>query len=61
MKNVGIRSFFWSVFSRIPTEYRDLQIKSRYLVRMRVNTNQINSEYGHILHSEILKTFERHF
>ena len=35
MKSVQIRSFFWSVFSRIRTEYRDLRSKSPYLVRIR--------------------------
>ena len=32
--------FFWSVFSRIRTEYRDLICKSPYSVRMRENKNQ---------------------
>ena len=31
--------FFWSVFSRIQTEYEDLQNKSPYPVRMRDNTD----------------------
>ena len=42
---------FWSVFSRIWTEYRAL-----YSVRMRENTDQNNSEYGHFLRSDKLMT-----
>ena len=38
--SVQIRSFFWSVFSRIRTEYRDLLRKSPYSVRLRENTDQ---------------------
>ena len=34
------RVFFWSVFSRIRTEYRDFLRISPYLVRMRENTDQ---------------------
>ena len=40
VKSVQMRSFFWSVFSRIRTEYRDLLCKSPYSVRMRENKNQ---------------------
>ena len=40
VKSVQIRSFFWSVFSPIWTEYRKVRSKSPYLVRMRENTNQ---------------------
>ena len=36
---VQIRSVFWSVFSRIWTEYGDLRIKSPYSVGMRENTD----------------------
>ena len=32
---------FWSVFSRIRTEYREIRSISRYSVRMRENVNQI--------------------
>ena len=42
IKSVLIRSFFWSVFSRIPTEYGDLPNTEFFLVR-------IQSEYGKIL------------
>ena len=40
--------FFWSVFSRIRTEYGEILSISPYLVRMRKNTNQKTSEYEHI-------------
>ena len=39
VKSVQIRSFFWSVFSRIRTEYEEILI-SPYLVRMQENTDQ---------------------
>ena len=42
IKSVQIRSFFWSVFSRIPTEYGDLSNTEFFLVR-------IQSEYRKIL------------
>ena len=42
---------FWSVFSRTRNEYSVLCI-SPYLVRMRENTDQNNSEYGHYSRSE---------
>ena len=39
--------FFWSVFSRTRTEYEDKRSIPQYSVRMRENTDQKNSEYGH--------------
>ena len=39
--------FFWSVFPRIQTEYGEIPQISPYSVRMRGNTDQKNSEYGH--------------
>ena len=48
VKSVQIGSFFWSLFSRIPTEYKDLQSKSPYSVRIRENTDHINSELRHL-------------
>ena len=39
--------FFWSVFSRIRTEYGEILRISPYSVRMRENTDQKNSENGH--------------
>ena len=41
---------FWSVFSPIRTEYREIRIYP-YSGRMRENMDQKNSKYGHILRS----------
>ena len=43
--------FFWSAFSRIQTIYGEIWSNSPYSVRMRENTDQKNSEYGHFSHS----------
>ena len=40
VKSVQIRSFFWSVFSCIRTEYGEILLISPYSVRMRKNTDQ---------------------
>ena len=40
VKSVQIRSFFWSVFSRMRTEYGEIRSISLYSVRMRANTEQ---------------------
>ena len=40
---------FWSVFSRIRTEYGKIQHISPYSVQIRENTDQNNSEYGYFL------------
>ena len=40
VKSVQIRSFFWSIFSRIWTEYGEILPISPYSVRMRENTDQ---------------------
>ena len=50
MKSGRIRSF-WSVFSRIRTEYGEILRIFPYSIRMRENTDQNNSEYGHFLRS----------
>ena len=42
MKIVKIRSFLWSVFSRIRTEYGEILLISPYSVRMREDTDQKN-------------------
>ena len=42
---------FWSVFSHIWNEYREILRISPYSVRMRENADQNNSEYGHFLRS----------
>ena len=43
----------WSVFLGIRTEYEEILHFSPYLVRMRENTDQNNTEYGHFLRSVI--------
>ena len=40
---------FWSAFSRIPTEYREILSISPYSVRIWENTDQNNSEHGQFL------------
>ena len=40
VKSVQIRSYFWSVFSCIRTEYGNLRSKLVYSVRIQENTNQ---------------------
>ena len=40
VKSVQIRSYFWSLFSRIRTEYREILCISPYSVRMQENTDQ---------------------
>ena len=42
MKSVQMRSFFWSVFSCIRTEYGDLRNKSPYSVQIQENADQKN-------------------
>ena len=42
---------FWSAFSLIRIEYREIPILSPYSFRMRQNTDLNNSEYGHLLRS----------
>ena len=42
VKSVQRRSFFWSVFSCIQTEYGDLLCKSPYSVQIQENTDQKN-------------------
>ena len=46
VKSVQIRSYFWSVFSRIWTEYGEIQRISPYSVRMPENVDH-NSVFGH--------------
>ena len=43
--------FFWSVFSRIRIEYREVLYISPYSIRMQENTCQKTSEYGHFSRS----------
>ena len=51
-KKCPYSQFFWSVFFRIRTEYGDILRISPYLVRMRENTDQKNSENGHLSRSD---------
>ena len=47
-KKYPYSDFFWSVFSRNRTEYGDILPISSYSVQIRKNTDQKNSEYGHV-------------
>ena len=49
-KTCPYSELFWSVFSHICTEYGEILHISPYSVRMRENTNQNNSKYGHFSH-----------
>ena len=40
VKSIQIRSFFWSLFSRISTEYGEILCISPFCVRMRESTDQ---------------------
>ena len=51
-KKCPYSKLFWSVFTRIWTEYGEILFISPYSVRMRESTDQNNSEYGHFLRSE---------
>ena len=54
--------FFWSVFSCLRTEYGEMRSFSPYSVRIRENTDQKNSEYGHfsrsVSFSKIFQSFD---
>ena len=52
-KKYPYTELFWSVFFRIWTEYGKVRIILPYSVRMRENTEQNNSEYGHFSRSDI--------
>ena len=47
--------FFWSSFSHIWTDYRDLLCKSLYSVRMRKNPDQKHSKYGRPLFTQCMR------
>ena len=51
-KKCTYSELFWSVFSRIRTEYGEMQSISPYLVQIRENTDQNNSQYGHFSRSD---------
>ena len=46
MKKCSYSEFFWSVFSRIRTEYGERQSISPYSAQMREKADQKNSECG---------------
>ena len=50
--------FFCSVFSQIRTKYREIRSISPYSVRVRRNTDQKNSEYGHFTNSDLYRYFQ---
>ena len=49
--------FFWSAFSRIRIEYRDLLCKSSHPIRMRESADQKNLEYEHFSRSDDVITW----
>ena len=57
VKSVQIRSFLWSVFSRIRTECGDLR-KSLYFIRMRENTFQKKTPYLDTFHAVVYSDYE---
>ena len=50
-KKCPYSELFWSVISRIRTEYGGILRIFPYLVQMRENNDQNNSEYGHFSRS----------
>ena len=52
-KKCPYSKLFWSIFSRIRTEYGDIRSISSFSVRIRENTKQNNSEYRHFSRSII--------
>ena len=46
-KKCPYSELFWSVFSRIQIEYREILRISLYSLQMRENTDRNNSEFGH--------------
>ena len=50
VKSVQIRSFFWSVFSLIRSEYEEIRSISRYTFRMREKTDQKKTPYLDTFH-----------
>ena len=53
-KKCPYSELFWSVFSRIPTEYGNLLHEPPNSAQMLENTDQKYSQYGHFSHSLIL-------
>ena len=59
MKSVQTRSFFWSLFYCIRTEYGDLQRKCRYSVWMQENTDQKKLHIWTLVRQCLLKVIWR--
>ena len=53
-KKCPYSKLLWSVFSRIRTEHGEIQSVFPYSVRIRENTDQNNSEYGHFSCSDVI-------
>ena len=53
-KRYSYSELFWSSFSRIRTEYGEIQSISPYSVQMPENAAQNNSEYGHFSRSDCI-------
>ena len=60
-KKCTYSELFWSVFSCIRTEYGEIRSIFLYSVRMRWNTDQNNSQYGHFLRSKWFKNLKLSF
>ena len=58
-RKVSLSGVFWTVFFRIQTEYGEILRVSQYSVRMRENTDQKNSKYGHFSRSAYLPYFPK--
>ena len=52
VKSIQIWSFFWSIFSRIRTEYGEIRSISPYSVRIREIRTSKNSVFGHFSRSD---------
>ena len=50
-RKISKYNLFWSVFSRIWTEYGDFRSKSPYSLQIRENTDQRNSVFGQCIRS----------
>ena len=61
VKSVQIRTFFWSVFSRISIEYEGLRSNYPYSVRIQENTDQKNLCIWTLLPQCILYIVTGHF
>ena len=58
-ENFSYLEFFWSTFSRTPTELGDLLCKSPYPVQMQENAVRKNSDYGRFVRSDFTMGVKR--